>query len=144
MGEIDPTDILGQATLYSEIDPELYKESKLAEEEVVDPISGVSATHYANINKSKSQQLAIKACMDGKELAVIAFWDLDPDDDSFKCKRFFILPNPMKRNIIDTEGTQLDQVLYESTHTKEVFFFFKGYEMGAGEDLEEIALEHKL
>ena len=98
----------GQTTLYGEINSELYKPNKLAEEEIIDPISGVVPSHYANINKSKSQQLAINSCMDAKQLAVIAFWDLDPIDDSFKCTRFFILPNPMKRNIIDTEGTQLD------------------------------------
>ena len=76
---------------------------------------------------------------------MIAFWDVDPVDDAFKCTRFFILPNPMKRNIIDTEGTQLDQVLYESTHTKEVFFFFKAYEVQPIEEFEEEhEKEHKL
>ena len=56
----------GQTTLYGEINSELYKPNKLAEEEIIDPISGVVPSHYANINKSKSQQLAINSCMDAK------------------------------------------------------------------------------
>ena len=87
--------------------------------------------------------------MNCQEFAVVAFWDYSQEDDQFKCTRFFIMPNPMKRTIKESEGTKLDQVLYSSPHNKEVFFFFKGYEIR--DDLvdmsgqqEDIAPKHKL
>ena len=46
-----------------------------------------------------------------------------------------MVPNPLTRMIKGEKGTELKQVLYTSEHTKEVFFFFKGYELGGGEDL---------
>lgn len=74
--------------------------------------------------------------MNAEELAFVAFWDLDTEQDKMVCQRFFIIPNPMKRMIEDKEGTVLYQVLYVSDHTNEVFFFFKGYEMTARTDVE--------
>ena len=79
-----------------------------------------------------------------KEFAVVAFWDLDASD-RFACSRFFVIPNPMKRTIRDCEGTELQQVLYTSSHTNDVFFFFKGFEPGGGDDLDEFGTQqHKL
>ena len=82
--------------------------------------------------------------MDAKELAVIAFWDLDPEEDKFKCTRFCIVPSPMKRTIKEVGTTTLSQILYPSQHNKEVFFFFSGYDTKAIEDLSEHRHEHKL
>lgn len=78
--------------------------------------------------------------MECQEFATVAFWDLDALTDQFNCTRFFIMPNPMKRTIQDVEDTQLDQVLFSSPHTKDVFFFFKGFEQGAtaGDDLDDV------
>ena len=42
--------------------------------------------------------------------------------------RFFIVPSPAKRTTQQKDGTKLDQVLYESIHTKDAFLFFRGKE----------------
>ena len=72
------------------------------------------------------------------EFAVVAFWDLNVDkvsqvsnqkkdeQNKFICTRFFCIPNPKKRTIQDSDGTELHQVLYTSTHTNDIFFFFEG------------------
>ena len=103
----------------------LYKQVYL--NEVVDPISGVVAKEYAKVFKSESQDLAVSGYMNCTDYAVIGFWDLD-ENDKFVCTRFFIVPNPMVRNIQDCEGTKIDQILYHSIHTDDIFFFFRGYE----------------
>ena len=95
--------------------------------------------HYANIGKSDSQFLAERALMNCKEYGVVAFWDLSQEDDRFKCTRFCLVPNPMKRTIKDSQGTKLEQVLYSSPHNKEVFFFFKGYKSKKTYDLDSVA-----
>ena len=74
--------------------------------------------------------------MNAKELALVAFWDLDPTKDQMVCKCYFMIPNPMKRMIKTADGTNMYQVLYVSQHTKDVFFFFKGYKIDGGDDLE--------
>ena len=127
-------------TKYMEVSEDLYKPNALNEE--VDQLAGISAEHYANISKSQSQKLAIRAYMNAKDFAVVAFWDLKEVDDTFKCTRFFIVPNPMKRTINESEGTKLEQVLYSSPHNKEVFLFFKGYEVQQLD--EDMNPEHKL
>ena len=99
-------------------------------------------THYANVSKDNEQHVSDSAFHGSKEFAVVAFWDLDPEDDQFKCARFFIVPHPMKRTIENCEGTKLEQVLYFSPNSneKDVFLFFKGYVQG-GDDLEEVATD---
>ena len=62
-----------------------------------------------------------------EQYAVIAFWGMHPWIDSFKCYRFFFVPNPFKRMILQTEKAELNQVLYSSPHTNDVFLFFEGY-----------------
>ena len=59
------------------------------------------------------------------DFAVIAFWDLT-SVNTFKCNRFFIVPKPHKRVVIDQKGTLMYRVLYTSEHTGDVFFFYKG------------------
>ena len=67
--------------------------------------------------------------MNSSEFAQVAFWDLDKENNQMVCKRFFIIPNPMKRMIVDKQKTRLYHILYVSEHTKDVFFFFKGYKV---------------
>ncbi len=76
--------------------------------------------------------------MNCADYAIIGFWDLDKPNDTFKCSRFFIVPSPMKRTIQDSEETELDQILYTSDVTGDVFFFFKGYIELQGDDLDEV------
>ena len=52
---------------------ELYKPNALNEE--VDQLAGVAPELYANISKSDSQALAVRAYMNCQEFAVVAFWD---------------------------------------------------------------------
>ena len=80
-------------------------------------------------------QTQIDAKMNCAEYAIVGLWDLDWEKDTLVCKRFFYIPNPLKRIVKNTDGTKLYQVLYVSEHTKEVFFFFKGYEQPKNEDL---------
>ena len=137
------TAILSQISNFESVDENLYKDSNLFQD--VDQLTGICPTHYANIQESTSQRLAMKAAMDCREFAVVAFWDLNAEDDTFKCVRFFIMPNPIKRTIMDKGNTKLDQILYTSSHTKDVFFFFKGYQMSGGDDLDEVQTkEHVL
>ena len=42
----------------------------------------------------------------------------------FKCSRFFIIPDPVKRIIRDVGGTVVYQVLFVSEKTDDVFFFY--------------------
>ena len=62
---------------------------------------------------------------DCTEFAAIAFWDLT-ETDVYKCSRFFVVPNPQKRVIKDVRGTLVYQVLFESSETHDIFFFWKG------------------
>ena len=104
---------------------DLYKQVYL--NETVDPVAGVFAKEYAKVFKSESQDVAVSGFMNCTDYAVIGFWDLQ-ESDRFECTRFFIVPNPMVRNIRDCDGTKLDQILYHSIHTDDIFFFFRGYE----------------
>ena len=66
--------------------------------------------------------------MDCKEFAVVAFWDLGKHgDEVLYCSHFFIVPSPRKRIIKEVMETKLEQVLFVSESTKEVFFFWEGY-----------------
>lgn len=97
-------------------------------------MTGVSPVRWADIRPSfNQQQMQIDAKQNCQEYAIIGFWKLDPKKDTMVCKRFFIVPNPMKRMIKNTEGTFLYQVLYFSEHTEEVFFFYKGYQAAKDE-----------
>ena len=72
--------------------------------------------------------LGVETRGDCKEFAVIAFWD-HHKTDVFECKRFFIVPSPVKRIIKDSNGTLVYEVLFTSPHTNDVFFFFRGVDM---------------
>ena len=73
--------------------------------------------------------------MNCEEYAIMATWELEKQTNRFVCKRFFLIPNPMKRLVINASGTELYQILYSSPHTKDVFFFFKGYAVQGGDDI---------
>ena len=99
-------------------------------------VTGVGPTHYADIKADKTPHHV--NFHGSTEFAVIAFWDLDKEYDSFKCSRFFIVPHPFKRTIKNCDGTKLDQVLYSSP--KDVFFFFKGLKLSKlSDDLSAVA-----
>ena len=72
-----------------------------------DPLTGVAPTHYADIEMDNSPN---KTDFHGsQEFAVIAFWEADMEKDrKFDCKRFFIVPIPMKREIQNSDGTRLN------------------------------------
>ena len=73
--------------------------------------------------------------MGAKEFAVVSFWDLS-HGGIFVCNRFFLAPNPTKRVIKQTNGTTLEQMLFISDHTKDVFFFWRGkVQKTSGDDL---------
>ena len=105
--------------------------------EHVDVITGISPKVWAHIQKSPQQTNQIRARMNCEEYALVAFWDFDVQKDQMVCERFFMIPNPLKRMIQGKKGTELNQVLYVSEHTKEVFFFFKGYEVDNIADLKQ-------
>ena len=92
-----------------QIDP-LYKENAL--NETVDPLIGITPTHYANIEKDVSRDNSLenkmRAYMNCEEFAVLAFWNLNEKLNLFECIRFFIVPNPMKRTIKDVNGSTQD------------------------------------
>ena len=123
------------ATKYGGRDEFLYKKDNLHEKP--DDVNGVAPVHYADVGRSESQKLAVRAYMGCEEYAVIGFWDLDLKSNSFKCSRFFIIPSPVTRVISMSLDTALHQVLYSSPHNKEVFFFFRGHQVTIGQDIEE-------
>lgn len=81
----------------------MYQPRRMNEQ--VDQVEGIEPEEYAKIGKSTSQYFANRSYMECQEFATIAFWDLDTLTDQFKCTRFFIAPNPMKRTIQDVEET---------------------------------------
>ena len=83
-------------TQYGVYEPKLYTEKSLFRD--VDQLLGVQSKHYADIGVSKSNSLVKSVRQDCKEFAVVAFWDL-LEADLFKCNRFFIIPNPVKRMV---------------------------------------------
>ena len=109
--------------LYGEQDTRLYSTKGLFRE--VDKLLGIQNQHYADVKMSKANLIGQTTRQDCKDFAVIAFWDLHKTD-VFNCSRFFIVPNPIKRIIKDQRGTLVNQVLFTSEHTKDIFFFWKG------------------
>ena len=62
--------------------------------------------------------------MDAGEIAIIGFWSLK-NDGYFRCSHSFIVPNPVKRQVSDTGGTVLYQVLFGGKSSKDIFFFYE-------------------
>ena len=75
---------------------ELYKEKNLHLD--IHSVSGVSAKLYANVVEDLYYRTGTTAMTECENYAVIGFWNLE-EDDTFKCDRFFVLPNPYKRMI---------------------------------------------
>ena len=73
---------------------------------------GIAPSHYAKIEKDVSRDNSLekrmRAYMDCKEFAVLAFWNLNEELNLFECIRYFIVPNPMKRTIKDVNGSTQD------------------------------------
>ena len=108
--------------LFEKDDKTLYLPVNLFNEK--DHLLGIKNKHYADLVKSGNDAVSAQARQNCKEFAVVAFWDLDPQTDVFKCTRFFIIPDPVKRIIRDVCGTVVYQVLFVSNKTDDVYFFF--------------------
>lgn len=121
-------------TQYGSVDTKLYSNKSLFNE--VSKLLGIQNSHYADIKNSSSNELSSQAREDCDEFAVVAFWDLT-SVDTFKCNRFFIIPNPHKRIVKDSSGTLVYRVLYTSEQTQDVFFFYKGKNEQTCDDLKE-------
>ena len=93
---------------------------KLLDGQDLRDLIGVTASYHAKMILSQD-----KKGTSTPEIAVIAFWKMN-EEDEFKCYRHFTIPNPMKREIKrnDTTDASLAQVLYQ-TDNGEVYFFFK-------------------
>ena len=90
----------------------------------------MSASHYGNVEGFDSNfNDTYKALTTCEEYAIIAFWSLHPEDDTFECDNFFYVPNPYKRTIRKDDDVELSQVLYSSPHTNDIYFFYKGYDL---------------
>ena len=55
-------------------------------------------------------------------MAIIAFWFLD--NKTWRCKHFFFVPNPLKREISSSGTNKSFQILFTGQN-KELFFFYK-------------------
>ena len=94
----------------------------------IDKVSGVSVSHYGDVIVAEAKENDIfKALTTCKEYAIIAFWSLHPEDDTFECDNFFYAPNPYKRTIRKDDNIELSQVLYSSPHTNDIYLFYKGF-----------------
>lgn len=83
----------------------LYDENELKTREEPDPVIGVSPYHYADIEPDLQRHDF--NFEHSSEFAVVSFWALD-EDEKFTCNRFFIIPKPLKREIMNSEGTRLN------------------------------------
>ena len=72
-------------------------------------IDGVTAKLFAKMSPKPDNDVY------ASEVAIIAFWKLDADDE-LKCYRHFTIPNPMKREIRRNDSTDatIAQVLYQN------------------------------
>jgi hypothetical protein len=93
--------------------------------EAVDEVDGIENDEYARLKYVPDNA---ESC-DQSEVAVIGFWKLTTNQ-VFRCYHFFYVPNPMKREVKDIEGTDLQQVLYTGVAPApevpgDIFFFYK-------------------
>ena len=105
----------------------LYADANLMEE--VDAIEGIENKEYARLKPFKGTEMC-----DDREIAIVGFWHLT-SKQVFRCYHFFMVPSPMKREIKDTEGTVLKQVLFTGNRPSidnelgdkpgDVFFFYE-------------------
>ena len=95
--------------------------------ENINEVLGVSPEHYANVVEDSNYKDGFNAMTECENYAVIGFWDLKKVSDTFKCVRFFVMPDPYMRMISKCDDTELYQILYSSQHSKDVFLFFEGY-----------------
>ena len=77
----------------------LYSATALMEE--VDPVFGIKSAEYAKTELVKEQDE-----VNDPEFAIIGFWSLK-ETGVFRCVQSFEVPNPMKREVADVEGTSL-------------------------------------
>ena len=110
--------------LFGGTDEKLYLKARLFNQK--DKLLGIQNNLYADIElNATAEKLSAKTRKSCKEFAVVAFWDLQKDTDVFKCSRFFIIPDPVKRIIRELNETVVYQILFVSDKTDDVFFFWK-------------------
>ena len=101
-------------------DEALNAQERLIED--VDVIFGIEHQQFAGLEKECDD--IDDGIDDNKdiEIAIIGFWNLK--DGTFKCVHSFMIPNPMKDQMLDAEGVSINKVLF-GRNPKEMFFFFE-------------------
>ena len=86
--------------------------------EEVDAVIGIQNTEFAKLEKDEEAE-----DLTDREVAIIGFWSLT-EQGVFRCAHSFTVPNPMKREVLNIEGTTLCQVLF-GQHGDVLYFFFE-------------------
>ena len=86
--------------------------------EEVDAVVGIQNSEFAKLEIDEDHE-----DFSNNEVAIIGFWSLT-EQGVFRCAHSFTVPNPMKREVVDIEGTVLCQILFGSKGDS-LFFFFK-------------------
>ena len=96
---------------------QLYAKATLIED--VDVVTGIQNAEYAEFEKDREREEN-----EAVEIAIIGFWRMK-EEGVFRCIQSFTVPNPMKRQVADTGGTVLYQVLFGGKKDKDIFFFYE-------------------
>ena len=67
--------------------------------EKVEELEGIKSDEFKKIRPFINPE-----AVDDPEIAIIGFWNLTKNH-VFRCYHYFLVPNPMKREIKDTKGT---------------------------------------
>ena len=98
-GSSNESDKEGEATDRSgNDDDELNAPARLMEE--VNVLTGIKSYEFAELKEESGHEEVTDS-----EIAIIGFWSLK--DGVFRCVHSVIVPNPMKREVLDVEGTVL-------------------------------------
>jgi len=91
--------------------------------EEVDPVAGIQYREFAELVEEPAHKWSN---FEGEYYAVIGFWSLCERSKIYKCRRYFYVPNPLRRRYHNKEGQpNVSQVLYQGKNKKEVFFFYQ-------------------
>ena len=78
--------------------------------EEVDALAGIKVDEYAVFEENNEKEDNMDV-----EIAIIGFWNLKEEENVFRCAHSFFVPNPVKRQVTDIDGTVLYQVLFGGT-----------------------------
>ena len=81
------------------LENKLYAPQTLVEDP--DPVVGIKNVEYAVLELNDAEE-----SITDLEIAIIGFWNLN-SEGVFRCMQSFEVPNPMKREIQDVQGTNL-------------------------------------